>query len=77
MFVGHFHRWLAVTPDGALDWNGDRPFSLDRGIRFLFVVAAVCDGWCAIFDTASDVLTPLSVPARKKRQTVVARSQAG
>jgi len=58
MFVGHFHRWLAVTPDGALAWSGERPIAFDSPERYLVVVAAVCDGWCAIYDTASDVLTP-------------------
>jgi hypothetical protein len=76
MFVGHFHRWLAVTPDGPLDWPGDRPFQLDHDIRYLVVVAAVCDGWCAIYDTTSDVLTPLEVRAGSRRSSLVARSQA-
>jgi hypothetical protein len=76
MFVGHFHRWLAVTPDGPLDWPGDRPFQLDPDIRYLVVVAAVCDGWCAIYDTTSDVLTPLEVRAGSRRSTRVARSKA-
>jgi hypothetical protein len=58
MFVGHFHRWLAVTPDGAQAWSGDRPIELNSQERYLVVVAAVCDGWCAIYDTESDVLTP-------------------
>jgi hypothetical protein len=58
MFVGHFHRWLAVTPTGALPWSGDQPIPFDSGNRYLVVVAAVCDGWCAIYDTESDVLTP-------------------
>ncbi len=58
MFVGHFHRWLAVTPDGAQPWSGDRPLELNHQERYLVVIAAVCDGWCAIYDTDADVLTP-------------------
>ncbi len=58
MFVGHFHHWLAVIPDGALDWSGDRPMRFNSHERYLVVVAAVCDGWCAIYDSESDVLTP-------------------
>jgi hypothetical protein len=58
MFVGHFHRWLAVTPGGALPWSGAHPISFRREERYLVVVAAVCDGWCAIYDTESDVVTP-------------------
>ncbi len=76
MFVGHFHRWLAVTPEGPLDWPGDRPLQLDRAIRYLVVVAAVCDGWCAVYDTASDVLTPCNLRSGKRRSTVVAGSLA-
>jgi hypothetical protein len=60
MFTGHFHRWLAATPDGLLPWDGIRPLALQQGRRYLIVVAAVCDGWCAVFDTASGELIPLS-----------------
>ncbi|MGP0070118.1 MAG: metallophosphoesterase family protein [Isosphaeraceae bacterium] len=59
MFVGHFHRWLAVTPEGPLDWSGDRPIRLDHDRRYLVVIAAVCDGWSAVYDTDTEVLTPL------------------
>ncbi len=61
MFVGHFHRWRAVTPEGPLDWSGDRPIRFDRDRRHLVVVAAVCDGWCAVYDTEADVLTPFDL----------------
>jgi len=58
IFVGHFHRWLAVNTDGALPWSGDRPIRFEHARRYLVVVAAVCDGWCAIYDTEADTLTP-------------------
>ncbi len=74
IFVGHFHRWLAVTPGGALDWSGDRAFTLDANNRYLFVVGAVCDGWCAIYDAEADVLEPFKVSAGKRRPLAVARS---
>ncbi len=62
MFVGHFHRWLAVTPEeGALAWSGDRPIRFDHDRRYLVVVAAVCDGWCAVYDTETDVFTPFDL----------------
>jgi Calcineurin-like phosphoesterase superfamily domain len=61
MFVGHFHRWHAVTPDGALDWSGDRPIRFDHDRRYLVVVGAVCDGWCAVYDSEVDVLTPFDI----------------
>ena len=57
-FMGHFHRWLAATPEGLLDWAGGSPIVLDAGKRYLVVVAAVCDGWCAVFDTKSGELVP-------------------
>jgi hypothetical protein len=66
IFVGHFHRWLAVTSDGAMDWVGDRPISFDPGRRYLVIVAAVRDGWCAIYDTATDVLTPCDLRAERR-----------
>jgi hypothetical protein len=63
MFVGHFHRWLAVTPNGPLPWSGDRPIRFSPKRRYLVVVAAVADGWCAVFDTKTDVLTPCKLCA--------------
>jgi hypothetical protein len=62
VFTGHFHRWLAATPDGLLPWDGVRPLVLQQGRRYLIVVAAVCDGWCAVFDTASGELVPHLLP---------------
>jgi hypothetical protein len=61
-FTGHFHRWLAATPDGLLPWDGGGPLTLQPGKRYLIVVAAVCDGWCAVFDTLSGELTPCRLP---------------
>ncbi|HZW29708.1 MAG TPA: metallophosphoesterase family protein [Isosphaeraceae bacterium] len=58
MFVGHFHRWLAVSPRGALPWSGERPIRFRADRRYLVVIAAVSDGWCAVYDTVADVLTP-------------------
>jgi predicted phosphodiesterase len=60
-FVGHFHRWLAATPEGCLPWSGREPLLLDPGQRYLVVIAAVCDGWCAFFDTTRGGLTPCSL----------------
>ena len=58
MFVGHFHRWLAATPAARLIWDGGSPIVLDARKRYLVVVAAVCDGWCAVFDAESGQLSP-------------------
>jgi hypothetical protein len=72
MFVGHFHRWLAVTPDGPLAWAGEGPIRLDPAIRYLVVIGAVCNGWCAIYDTENDVLTPRALPAQGRRPAALA-----
>ena len=58
-FVGHFHRWLAATPEGLLPWDGRSSLQLQPGRRYLIVVGAVCDGLCALFDTEKSLLTPL------------------
>jgi hypothetical protein len=58
-FVGHFHRWLAATPEGLLAWEGRSPLLLQPGRRYLVVVAAVADGRCALYDTGEKALIPL------------------
>jgi hypothetical protein len=62
LFVGHFHRWLAAAPEGRLAWDGTEPLRLRPGRRYLVVVAAVCDGWCAVLDTESRELVPHRLP---------------
>ena len=57
-FVGHFHRWLSATPEGIISWNGNEMLTLDPERRFLVVVGAICDGWCASYDTVNGVLIP-------------------
>jgi predicted phosphodiesterase len=57
-FVGHFHRWLAATPEGLLPWDSHSPLTMLPDRRYLVAVAAVCDGWCAVFDTDSRELIP-------------------
>ena len=46
-FMGHYHRWLLVTPEGIQTWRGDHPIVLDAAQRYLVTVHAVCDGRCA------------------------------
>ena len=50
-FVGHYHRWWAATSAGAVEWDGVGPLCLEPTRRYFVVVAAVCDGWCGVFDT--------------------------
>ena len=59
-FMGHYHRWLLVTPEGLQTWQGDRPIVLDTAQRYLVTVHAVCDGRCALFDTSTGELLPFS-----------------
>ncbi len=60
MFIGHLHRWLVCRQDMALDWQGNEPLVLSSEHRYLVVVAAVCDGRYAIYDTDTLELTPFS-----------------
>jgi hypothetical protein len=60
LFVGHFHRWLLGTPNGPLPWRGEGPVRLDSATRHFVVIHAVWDGWCALFDTQTNELTPLA-----------------
>jgi hypothetical protein len=61
MFTGHMHRWLIARRDGVMPWDGATPIKLDPSERYLVVVAAVCEGWCAMYDTQSFELTPISL----------------
>ncbi|HEY3243982.1 MAG TPA: metallophosphoesterase family protein [Phycisphaerae bacterium] len=61
ILIGHFHRWLAATPRGVLDWSGGSVLSLDPADRYLIVVGGVCDGRFAILDTAADRLVPYAL----------------
>src|SRR5262249_19917316 len=63
LFVGHFHRWLVMTPAGRVEWNGEAPLALKEEARYLVVVAPVVSGWCAIFDTAHACLIPIRCAA--------------
>jgi hypothetical protein len=59
LFQGHYHRWLAATESGPLPWRGEGPLTLAPGRRWLVVVHAVLNGWCARYDTDTSELTPV------------------
>lgn len=63
MFVGHFHRWFLATPAGLTAWKGEGPVSLSPGERFLVGISAVCEGYCAWYETESHLLVPIDVRA--------------
>jgi hypothetical protein len=61
MFIGHYHRWLLVTPEGSQPWSGDGPIELKAGNRYLVAINAVCQGKFALFDTETRLLTPFDL----------------
>jgi len=63
LFIGHLHRWLAVTPRRRIEWAGETPLDLAEEPRSLVVIAPVVSGWCAIFDTTARRLTPIRCEA--------------
>lgn len=61
-FMGHCHRWLALTEAGPLAWDGAAPLRFEPGKRYLVVVAPLFNGWFAILDTDHWRLEPHRVP---------------
>ncbi len=59
LFLGHFHRWLLMTPSGQVSWSGAEPIRLGDWDRCLVVIAPVFEGYCAVFDTNRTELLPL------------------
>jgi predicted phosphodiesterase len=59
IFVGHFHSWLAMSSKGRIDWDGIGSITLSEPDRYLVVVSAVADGWCAMFETGQSTLVPI------------------
>ncbi len=59
LFLGHFHKWLVMTPAGKKDWAGERELDLSAEPRSLVVIAPVFEGWAATFDTERRFLTPV------------------
>ena len=61
VFVGHLHAWEIYTPEARIPWNGEGTFSYHPEQRYLTVVHAVVDGWCAVYDSEADVIEPIRV----------------
>ena len=57
-FLGHFHRWLALTDAGRVAWDGSAPLHFEPDRRYLVVVAPLFRGDFAIMDTDRWVLEP-------------------
>jgi hypothetical protein len=60
MFAGHFHQWCVATPARIEAWAGDHPLRLDKG-RYFVVIAALCGGHYATFDTETSELVPFKI----------------
>lgn len=63
LFVGHFHSRLVLRGDGPVAWSGDQPIRLSPPDRFLVLVPAVLDGWCAMFHSERSELTAIRCAA--------------
>ena len=62
-FVTDLRRLALDTPAGPLAWDGGTALRFDPDQRYVVVVAAVCDGWCGVLDTAAGVLDPVRCDA--------------
>lgn len=60
LFCGHFHRWQIATPAGVVSWDSETPFKLSIQ-RYFILLAPAFDGYFALFDTQSCILTPCRV----------------
>ncbi|MFO0878508.1 MAG: metallophosphoesterase family protein [Gemmataceae bacterium] len=67
LFSGHVHRWYLANPDGKIAWDGTRPITLRGPQRYFLILNAVIEGWCATYDTSSQVFTPVQLRARGSR----------
>ena len=65
-FIGHFHRWLAMTETGRVEWDGSAPLHFEPQKRYLVVVAPLFRGEFAVIDTDRWILTPHKLPPREK-----------
>jgi hypothetical protein len=61
VFVGHLHRWGLFTPERQIAWEGEETFRYQADQRYLTVVNAVRDGWCALMDGDRGELEPICV----------------
>jgi predicted phosphodiesterase len=50
MMIGHYHRWFAAKPGGALEWIGDKPLTFSSRRSIFLTIAPVFDGFCAVLD---------------------------
>jgi len=61
-FLGHFHRWLAMSTRGRVEWDGSTALHFEPDSRYLVVVAPLFRGEFAVIDTDRWILTPHKLP---------------
>ena len=59
LFMGHHHQWLIIGSDGSFMRDIEQPVTLAPAERYLVVMGALVDGWCATFDSVTATLTPI------------------
>lgn len=57
LFVGHFHLRLVLHKNGIRVWNENQTIQLRPPNRYLVLVPAVQDGWCAMFHSGRSELS--------------------
>lgn len=62
-FCGHFHRWLAMSNTGRVEWDGSAPLHFEPEKRYLVVIAPLFRGEFAVIDTDRWILTPHKLPS--------------
>src|SRR5579883_295299 len=67
--IGHFHRWLAVTETGRVEWDGTSPLHFEYGKRYLVVVSPLFRGEFAVIDTDRWILEPRKLPSANRQPT--------
>lgn len=60
LFCGHYHQWILSRPQSVEPWQGEGPIRLNTD-RYFVVVAALCEGHYATFDTDTQELVPHSI----------------
>lgn len=65
-FMGHCHRWLALTGAGRVAWDGTTPLHFEPEKRYLVVVGPLFRGDFAIMDTDRWILEPHRLPPREE-----------
>jgi predicted phosphodiesterase len=64
-FMGHLHRWILAVDGIPVDWDGDT-YIVPPESRALVTLGALCNGWCATFDTDAGVLQRIRQPSEER-----------